>query len=154
MWFIIAIELAMSFRISRNVTFFVLECTFLVVLATSTLLFKLKAPYMFILIVVVSSSYLIFSTISTFLLVTFSTLAYFYYLALSSFVIVYLLSIIAHFFIILERFCHFSTMSLFLLTATLSILVLISLFSKSSWSDSNSPNLTKIKETSALPSTS
>ncbi len=122
----------MSFRISRNVIFFVLERTFLVVLATSTLLFKLKAPYISISIVVVSSSYLTFSTISTSLLVTSSTLAYFYYLALSPFIIIYLLSIVAHFFMILERFCHFSIMSLFSLIAVLSTLVLISLSPKSS----------------------
>ncbi len=122
----------MSFRISRNVTFFVLGRTFLVVLATSTLLFKLKAPYISISIVVVSSSYLTSLTISISLLVTSSTLACFYHLALSPFIIIYLLSIVAHFFIILERFCHFSTTSLFLLIAILSILVLISLFSKSS----------------------
>jgi hypothetical protein len=65
-----------------------------------------------------------------------------------------LLSIIACFFIILEGFCHFSTTSLFSLTAILSTLVLTSSFPKSSWSNSNSPNLTKIEETSALPSTS
>jgi hypothetical protein len=154
MWFIIAIGLAMSFRISRNVTFFVLGRTFLVVLVTSTLLFKLKASYISILIVVVSSNCLTFLTISTSLLVTSSTSACFYYLALSPFVIVYLLSIVAHFFIILEEFYHFSIISLFLLTAALSILALTSLSLKSSWSDSNSPNLTKIEETSALSSTS
>jgi hypothetical protein len=122
----------MSFRISRNVTFFVLGRTFLVVLATSTLLFKLKAPYISIPIVVVSSSCLTSSTISTFSLVTSSTSACFYYLALSPFIIVYLLSIIAHFFIILKGFYYFSIMSLFSLTATLSILVLTSLSPKSS----------------------
>jgi hypothetical protein len=143
----------MSFRISRNVTFFVLGRTFLVVLAISILLFKLKASYILISIVV-GSSYLTFSTISTSLFVTFSTLAYFYYLALSPFVIIYLLSIVACFFIILERFYYFSTTSLFLLIAILSTLVLTSLFSESSWSNSNSPNLTKIEETSALSSTS
>jgi hypothetical protein len=154
MWFITVIELAISFRISRNVTFFVLGRTFLVILATSILLFKLKASCISIFIVVVSYSCLTFLTISTFLLVTSSILACFYYLALSPFIIVYLLSIVACFFIILERFYYFSITSLFLLTTVLSILVLTSLFSKSSWSDFNSFNLTKIKETSALPSTS
>jgi hypothetical protein len=144
----------MSFRISRNITFFVLGRTFLVVLATSTLLFKLKAPCISILIEVVSSDYLTSLTISTFSLVTSSTSACFYYLALSSFIIIYLLSIVACFFIILERFYYFSTTSLFSLIAILSILVLTSLSFKSSWSNSNSSNLTKIKETSALPSTS
>ncbi len=122
----------MSFRISRNITFFVLGYTFLVVLATFTLLFKLKAPYILIPIVVVSSSYLTFSTISISSLVTFSILACFYCLALSPFVIVYLLSIVAHFFIILEGFCHFSITSLFSLITILSILVLTSLSPKSS----------------------
>ncbi len=154
MQFITVIRSAISFRISRNVTFFVLEHIFLVVLATSTLLFKLKVSYISISIVVVSSSYLTFSTISTFSLVTFSISACFYYLALSPFIIIYLLSIVAHFFIILEKFYYFSTTSLFSLIVVLSILVLISLFSKSSWSDSNSSNLTKIEETSALSSTS
>jgi hypothetical protein len=130
--FITVIGLAMSFRISRNVTFFVLERTFLVVLATSTLLFELKAPYMSILIVVVSSGCLTSSTISTSSLVTSSTSACFYCLALSPFVIAYLLSIAACFFIILERFYYFSIISLFLLIATLSTLVLTSLSSKSS----------------------
>jgi hypothetical protein len=122
----------MSFRISRNVTFFILRRTFLVVLVTFTLLFELKAPCISIPIVVVSSSYLIFSTIFTFSLVTSSISAYFYYLALSPFVITYLLSIVACFFIILEGFYYFSITSLFLLIAILSILVLTSLFSKSS----------------------
>jgi hypothetical protein len=118
----------MSFRISRNVTFFVLERTFLVVLATFTLLFKLKVPYISISIIVVSSGCLTFSTISTFLLVTSSTLAYFYYLALSPFIIIYLLSIIAYFFIILERFYYFSIISLFLLIAILSNKFILQVF--------------------------
>jgi hypothetical protein len=122
----------MSFRISRNITFFVLGRTFLVVLATSILLFKLKVPCMSILIVVVGSSYLTSLTIFTSSLVTSSTLACFYCLALSPFIVVYLLSIAACFFMILERFYYFSTMSLFSLTATLSTLVLISLSPKSS----------------------
>jgi hypothetical protein len=122
----------MSFRISRNMTFFVLGRTFLAVPATSTLLFELKAPYILILIVVVSSSCLTSSTISTSSLVTSSTLACFYCPALSPFIVIYLLSIVAHFFMILEGFCHFFTMSLFSLIAALSTLVLTSLSPESS----------------------
>jgi hypothetical protein len=131
MQFIKAIELAIFFRMSKNMTFFVLGHMFLIVPAIFILLFLLKVSYM-PNPVVVSTSSLTFLTISIFLLVTFLTLAYFYCPVFSPFIIVYLLFIVACFFIILEGFYYFFIIAPFLLIAILSTLALTSLFSKSS----------------------
>jgi hypothetical protein len=87
MQFITAIGLAISFRMFKNMTFFVLGHMFLTVLATFTLLFLLKVPYMPDPIVVSTSS-LTSLTISTSLLVTSLTLAYFYYPVFITFVVI------------------------------------------------------------------